>query len=80
MENLQFIDLFMKAAQIAAARNVSKIQAYRLMETELPSVKISPATIRVRFGDLLKYIENHMDHHIQSLFNAIQSEHESAGK
>ena len=80
MENLQFIDLFMKAAQIAAARNVSKTQAYRLMETELPSVKFSQATIRVRFGDLLRYIENHMDHHIQSLFNAIQSEHESAGK
>jgi hypothetical protein len=80
MENPQFNDHFLKAAQIAAARNVSKTQAYRLIETELPSVKFSQATIWVRFGDLLRYIENHMDHHIQSLFNAIQSEHELAGK
>ncbi len=71
-------DKLLKAAQVAEILMVSKSQAYRLMDTELTCVRFGSATVRVRLGDLQKYIEDHLDLHRKEQVEFLQSGQESA--
>lgn len=53
------ISKLLNAHQVAEILGVSRTQAYRLMETELPSVRFGERTVRVRPEDLQQYIESH---------------------
>jgi predicted DNA-binding transcriptional regulator AlpA len=56
-------DHLLKANDVARILGVSRTQAYRLMLTELPSVRFGGATVRVRPVDLEAYINKHLDDH-----------------
>lgn len=78
MEN-QTNERLLKAGEIAAILQVSKSQAYRLLESEIPCVRFGSATVRVRFSDFQKYIEAHIDLHSESQEKVMQTVQESAG-
>lgn len=54
------ISKLLNARQVAEILGVSRTQAYRLMESELPSVRFGQRTVRVRPEDLKRYIEDHI--------------------
>jgi excisionase family DNA binding protein len=43
--------------ELAGVLRVSERTAYRLLETEIPSIRVGPRRIRVREDDLAAYID-----------------------
>jgi excisionase family DNA binding protein len=77
---IQISEKLLKAGEIAAILQVSKSQAYRLLESEIPCVRFGSATVRVRFSDFQKYIEAHIDLHSECQGEVTQSVQGSAGE
>jgi excisionase family DNA binding protein len=51
------IEPLLKAADVARYLNVSRTQAYRLMQEDIPVVRFGISTVRVRLSDLENFIE-----------------------
>lgn len=51
------IEPLLKAADVARVLQVSKTEAYRLMHSEIPTVRFGKQTVRVRLSDLQRFIE-----------------------
>ena len=57
------IEPLLKAADIARVLQVSKTEAYRLMNSEIPTVRFGKQTVRVRLSDLQGFIESRTVQH-----------------
>ena len=53
------MDKLLKAKEVAETLQISKAQAYRLMATELPCIRFGANTVRIKYEDLLQYVEGH---------------------
>lgn len=56
----QKVEKLLRADDVADRLNISRVQAYRLMKSDLPCVRFGGATVRVRPADLEAYIQNHL--------------------
>lgn len=56
----RLIEPLLKAADVARTLNVSRTEAYRLMKSDIPSVRFGGSTIRVRSCDLEQYITDRL--------------------
>jgi excisionase family DNA binding protein len=77
---IQISEKLLKAGEIAAILQVSKSQAYRLLESEIPCVRFGSATVRVRLSDFQNYIEAHIDIHSERHGEVRQAKEGSTGE
>ncbi len=57
------IEPLLKAADIARVLQVSRTEAYRLMNSEIPTVRFGKQTVRVKLSDLQGFIESRTVQH-----------------
>jgi predicted DNA-binding transcriptional regulator AlpA len=50
----------LKAPDVARYLSVSRTEAYRLMRSEIPTIRFGSSTVRVRLSDLELFIEKSM--------------------
>jgi predicted DNA-binding transcriptional regulator AlpA len=55
----RIIEPLLKAPDVAKLLNVSRTEAYRLMRSQIPTVRFGATTVRVRMVDLEDFINSH---------------------